>query len=197
MPSNEQISILEELTPPFRVLEPAVQSTPFIFCSPHSGAIYPRRFVETSRLDSHALRKSEDVLVDQLFQGVTTLGAPLIAANFPRAYIFPDDEIPVSVRHLVSSTALPTYLIPRYYAAISDVDGRIEITGLEAGRKLEFQLFHPDVGKAFAKTIVAGKPVDESGTFELTLQDGINDIGDIDISNVVKKYIDRLQKAKP
>ena len=108
MPSNEQISILEELTPPFRVLEPAVQTTPFIFCSPHSGAIYPRRFVETSRLDSHALRKSEDVLVDRLFQGVTTLGAPLIAANFPRAYIDVNRE-PYELDPLLFRAPLPTF----------------------------------------------------------------------------------------
>ena len=87
MQLHERKSILEELTPPFQVLEPAVQSTPFIFCSPHSGAIYPRAFVAASKLDSHSLRKSEDVLVDRLFNGVASLGAPLISANFPRAYL--------------------------------------------------------------------------------------------------------------
>jgi N-formylglutamate amidohydrolase len=83
----ERQSILEELTPPFQVLMPAMQSVPFIFCSPHSGAIYPRAFIAASRLDGQSLRKSEDVLVDQLFSGVASLGAPLIAARFPRAYL--------------------------------------------------------------------------------------------------------------
>jgi N-formylglutamate amidohydrolase len=84
---HERQSILEELTPPFQVLMPAVQTVPFIFCSPHSGSIYPRAFVAASRLDAQSLRKSEDVLVDRLFAGVADLGAPLIAARFPRAYL--------------------------------------------------------------------------------------------------------------
>jgi N-formylglutamate amidohydrolase len=83
----ERQSILEELTPPFQVLMPAMQSVPFIFCSPHSGAIYPRAFIAASRLDGQSLRKSEDVLVDQLFVSVAGHGAPLIAARFPRAYL--------------------------------------------------------------------------------------------------------------
>ena len=84
---RERQSILEELTPPFQVLSPVVQTTPFIFCSPHSGSVYPRAFIEASRLDAMSLRKSEDVAVDQLFSGVAGLGAPLLAARFPRAYL--------------------------------------------------------------------------------------------------------------
>jgi len=83
----ERQSILEELNPPFQVLCPVKQSAPFVFCSPHSGSTYPSAFIAASRLDPHSLRKSEDVLVDQLFSGVATLGAPLIAARFPRAYL--------------------------------------------------------------------------------------------------------------
>ena len=84
---HERQSIMEELSPPFQVTSPACQTTPFVFCSPHSGSVYPRAFVASSRLDPLSLRKSEDVLVDQLFSGVTSLGAPLIAARFPRAYL--------------------------------------------------------------------------------------------------------------
>ena len=40
-----------------------------------------------SRLDANALRRSEDAFVDELFAGVTTLGAPLLRARFPRAYL--------------------------------------------------------------------------------------------------------------
>ena len=43
--------------------------------------------LEASRLDAHGLRKSEDCFVDQLFEGVVDIGAPLIAALFPRAYL--------------------------------------------------------------------------------------------------------------
>jgi N-formylglutamate amidohydrolase len=87
MPAKERASIVSELSPPLQVLAPAEQSAPFVFCSPHSGRIYPRRFLAQSRLDPHALRKSEDGYVDELFAGVADLGAPLIAARFPRAYL--------------------------------------------------------------------------------------------------------------
>jgi N-formylglutamate amidohydrolase len=43
--------------------------------------------LQRSRLDAHTLRKSEDCFVDELFGAVATLGAPLIAARFPRAYL--------------------------------------------------------------------------------------------------------------
>ena len=34
-----------------------------------------------------AIRRSEDAFVDELFAGVVPLGAPLLAARFPRAYL--------------------------------------------------------------------------------------------------------------
>jgi N-formylglutamate amidohydrolase len=87
MPDSEGASILAELTPPYTLLKPVEQLTPVVFCSPHSGRIYPRAFLEASRLDPHTLRKSEDCYVDELFEPVVGLGAPLIAARFPRAYL--------------------------------------------------------------------------------------------------------------
>lgn len=87
MPQDERQSIRDELTPPFTVLAPVVHRAPFVFCSPHSGRVYPRRFLAQSRLDAAALRKSEDCFVDELFAHVAGLGAPLLAARFPRAYV--------------------------------------------------------------------------------------------------------------
>jgi N-formylglutamate amidohydrolase len=87
MSDNERASILAELTPPYTRLEPAEQLAPVVFCSPHSGRIYPRAFLEASRLDPLTLRKSEDCYVDELFAPVVALGAPLLAARFPRAYL--------------------------------------------------------------------------------------------------------------
>ncbi len=87
MPLRERASILAELDPPFVVSLPEQQTAPFVFCSPHSGRVYPRALLERSRLDAHTLRKSEDCFVEQLFAGVADLGAPLIAARFPRAYL--------------------------------------------------------------------------------------------------------------
>jgi N-formylglutamate amidohydrolase len=73
--------------PSFEVLAPAVQTAPFVFSSPHSGRIYPPEFLALSRLDPQTLRKSEDCLVDKLFSSVARLGAPLLSARFPRAYL--------------------------------------------------------------------------------------------------------------
>jgi N-formylglutamate amidohydrolase len=87
MDLSERRAILAELTPPYLLLKPREQLSPVVFCSPHSGRIYPKAFLETSRLDAHTLRKSEDCFVDELFAPVVELGAPLIAARFPRAYL--------------------------------------------------------------------------------------------------------------
>jgi N-formylglutamate amidohydrolase len=87
MPDSEGASILAELTPPYTLLKPTEQVTPVVFCSPHSGRVYPKAFLEASRLDPLTLRKSEDCFVDELFEPVVGLGAPLIAARFPRAYL--------------------------------------------------------------------------------------------------------------
>lgn len=73
--------------PPFEVLSPADQRLPFIFNSPHSGCQYPRSFLAASRLDEKMIRRSEDAFVDQLFSQVVPLGAPLLRAHFPRAYL--------------------------------------------------------------------------------------------------------------
>jgi N-formylglutamate amidohydrolase len=80
-------SIESELTPPFSVIGRAWRTTPFIFNSPHSGRIYPRAFLNASRLSPHALRKSEDAYVDELFAAAPAFGAVLMKARFPRAYL--------------------------------------------------------------------------------------------------------------
>jgi len=75
------------VVPPFEVRESADQRVPFVFNSPHSGRHYPERFLALTRLDRMAIRRSEDSYVDELFGAVPPLGAPLLAANFPRAYL--------------------------------------------------------------------------------------------------------------
>lgn len=74
-------------TPAFEVRAAAEQRVPFVFNSPHSGRHYPQRFLAMSRLDRAAIRRSEDSYVDELFGGCVPLGAPLLAAHFPRAYL--------------------------------------------------------------------------------------------------------------
>ncbi|MDJ0932456.1 N-formylglutamate amidohydrolase [Breoghania sp.] len=69
------------------LLQPAQQRLPFVFNSPHSGRSYPRQFLESSHLDTLQIRRSEDAFVDELFMSVVALGAPLVRALFPRAYL--------------------------------------------------------------------------------------------------------------
>lgn len=79
--------LLAEFDPPFTIVRPERQTSGFVFSSPHSGRVYPKSFLGASRLDPATLRKSEDCFVDELFAGMPGLGAPLIAANFPRAFL--------------------------------------------------------------------------------------------------------------
>ena len=72
---------------PFRLTIPAAHSVPFVFASPHSGRHYPVALTRLSRLDSLMLRRSEDAFIDELFAGVVELGAPLLAAQFPRVFL--------------------------------------------------------------------------------------------------------------
>jgi len=72
---------------PFEIRAGVEQRVPFLFNSPHSGRYYPERFLAMARLDRNAIRRSEDCYVDELFGGAVALGAPMLAANFPRAYL--------------------------------------------------------------------------------------------------------------
>src|ERR1700760_254864 len=72
---------------PFRLDRPARSCVPFVFASPHSGRRYPASLLERTRLDAVTLRRSEDAFVDELFAGAVGLGAPLLAALFPRAFL--------------------------------------------------------------------------------------------------------------
>jgi len=77
----------DELDPPFEVLEPREWRGPVLFNSPHSGSVYPRAFLASSRLDVGTLRRSEDSFVDELVAGVVHHGYPMMRAHFPRCYV--------------------------------------------------------------------------------------------------------------
>ena len=83
MTPAEDFSVL----PPFEVRTSAEQRVPFVFNSPHSGRCYPDRFLAMTRLDASSIRRSEDCYVDELFGAAVALGAPMLAAHFPRAYL--------------------------------------------------------------------------------------------------------------
>jgi N-formylglutamate amidohydrolase len=69
------------------VQRPATRRLPLVLASPHSGSDYPADLLAASRLDPRALRQSEDSYVDELFAAAPRLGAPLLSARFPRAYV--------------------------------------------------------------------------------------------------------------
>lgn len=108
MTAHNSFPLSAELEPPFTILAPRVQSAPFVLCSPHSGRVYPCEFLAQSRLDPQTLRKSEDCFVDDLFQGAADLGVPLIAAQFPRAYLDVNRE-PYELDPELFADPLPDY----------------------------------------------------------------------------------------
>lgn len=73
--------------PPFTIHEPVRLATPLVVSVPHAGRHYPDAFLAQSRLNALALRRSEDAFMDDLMAGAVGLGAPLLAARFPRAFL--------------------------------------------------------------------------------------------------------------
>ncbi|WEK04757.1 MAG: N-formylglutamate amidohydrolase [Candidatus Devosia phytovorans] len=73
--------------PAFETIRPRRLVAPLVFNSPHSGRVYPERFLAMTRLDHLSIRQSEDAWVDELFSRAPHLGAPMIRAHFPRAYL--------------------------------------------------------------------------------------------------------------
>jgi len=108
MTAQKPATVSAEITPPFTILKPGVQTAPFVLCSPHSGRVYPRAFLAQSGLDPLTLRKSEDCFVDDLFLGAAGLGVPLIAARFPRAYLDVNRE-PYELDPELFADPLPDY----------------------------------------------------------------------------------------
>jgi len=73
--------------PAFEIVRPRRTVAPIVFNSPHSGRDYPSRFLAMTRLDHLSIRQSEDAWIDELFARAPAYGAPLLKANFPRAYL--------------------------------------------------------------------------------------------------------------
>jgi len=72
---------------PYSLQMPENWSANVIFASPHSGANYPDDLMKQTILSPLAIRSSEDVFVDHLFSAAPRFGAPLLTANYPRAYL--------------------------------------------------------------------------------------------------------------
>jgi N-formylglutamate amidohydrolase len=76
-----------EVSFPFEIVEPAQWRAPIIFNSPHSGSVYPQAFLDASRIELNALRRSEDSFMDEMIAGLGALGFAVVRVNFPRSYV--------------------------------------------------------------------------------------------------------------
>ena len=133
--------------------QPPRCAIPLVVTSPHSGADYPDDFVAAARLDPLTLRRSEDSFVDAIFAAAPDLGAPLLAARFPRAYLDVNRE-PWELDPAMFSDVLPGFVnarSPRVRMGLGTI-ARIVASGEEIyGRKLRFAearrrvdaLYHP------------------------------------------------------
>ncbi|MGH6989151.1 MAG: N-formylglutamate amidohydrolase [Stellaceae bacterium] len=124
--------------PPVEVVAPARQTLPLVCASPHSGAHYPAEFLVAARLDALTLRRSEDAYVDELFGAAPGLGAPLLRANYARAFLDPNRE-PYELDPAMFADALPAFVnrhSPRVRMGLGTI-ARVVASGEEIyGRKL-------------------------------------------------------------
>jgi N-formylglutamate deformylase len=77
--------------PPYTLRLPDGDPIPLVCDSPHSGTMYPHDFGYA--LPFEALRAGEDTDVHVLWEGLPAVGATLLAAQFPRAYIDPNRDL--------------------------------------------------------------------------------------------------------
>lgn len=126
---------------PVRVHRPVARTVPLVFSSPHGGRAYPRPFVTGARLDPLRLRMSEDAFIDRLYDFVPQLGAPLLEAHFPRAFLDANRE-PFELDPLMFDAPLPTGInttSPRVRSGLGTI-ARVVAHGAEIYRdKLSFE----------------------------------------------------------
>ena len=125
---------------PVEVLVTGQEEVPLVLASPHSGKDYPAEFLAASRLDPLTLRRSEDSYVDEIFAGALELGAPLLRARFPRAFLDPNRE-PFELDPAMFEDLLPNFVnshSPRVRVGLGTI-ARVVASGEEIyAHKLKF-----------------------------------------------------------
>jgi N-formylglutamate amidohydrolase len=108
---------------------PRRQTAPVVVASPHSGSVYPARFLAQTAVSLAALRRAEDAFVDELFAAAPALGMPLLAARFPRSFVDANREpyeldpgmfegpLPRPLNHRTTRVAAGLGMIPRVAAS--------------------------------------------------------------------------------
>ena len=149
----------------FEVIDPVEQTIPFVYNSPHSGRAYSQEFLERSKLDAFSIRRSEDYFVDELFSSAPSHGAPLLVANFPRAYVDVNRE-PYELDPRMFSGPLPSYVnshsvrvagglgtIPRIVAENMEIyQGRLSVDEGLGRIETIYKPYHGCLRRMIAKT---------------------------------------------
>jgi len=159
------MTLTDRLSPPFSLHRPARQSMAAVFASPHSGAHYPASFLAASRLPLSSLRRSEDALVDEVFAAAPELGAPLLAALFPRSYVDANredieldphmfaDGLPATINAASPRVAAGLGVIPRVVASGEEIYSR-KLAYAEAAQRIErcWRPYHAALAAEIAAT---------------------------------------------
>ena len=134
----------------YRIARPVRQDTAVIFASPHSGRQYGAGFLAQTVLDARMIRSSEDAYIDQVFATAPQVGAPLLLAEVPRAYLdlnrAPDELDPSVIEGVARSAHNPRVasglgVIPRVVAQGRAIY-RGKLTLAEAEARIA-QVWHP------------------------------------------------------
>lgn len=97
-----------EAAAPFDLRQPVGPAAPVLYASPHSGRLYPVDMMSASRLDTAAVRRSEDAFVDALIGEAPAAGVAVLSARFARAYIDVNRE-PYELDPAMFSDELPSF----------------------------------------------------------------------------------------
>lgn len=148
-----------------RLRRPPRQRLPVVLSSPHSGRAYRPDFLAASRLDALTLRRSEDAFVDGLIAGAEGLGAPSLAALFPRAWLDANREayeldpamfdapLPPWVNSRSRRVAVGLGTLPRVVAAGAEIYRR-RLSPAEAEERIArcWRPYHAALGELLEET---------------------------------------------
>ena len=126
--------------------------TSVIFASPHSGRAYSAAFLAQSVLDARVLRSSEDAFVDELIAAAPQLGASLLCAETPRAFLdfnrAPDELDPALIEGIARAPHNPRVssgigVIPRVVAGGRQIyRGKLALAEVEERLRLHWYPYH-------------------------------------------------------
>ncbi len=122
--AQQERDSLRAMAPAFDIARPNIWRAPLIFASPHSGSIYPDSFLRRSTYSLNQLRANEDAFIERLFAPAAKIGAPLLAARFPRCFVdvnraphelppsWGDDDKDVTPQAAAGYGVIPTQITP-------------------------------------------------------------------------------------